>query len=207
MWCFGSVHVALADHRPAQPPARRIEQGLPRSWCGTNLRGGPDLDRGRTAPRLAATELQPSGRPRLRLNPEATFPLTKAQLAALAKLNLNLVPYWPQWETWRTPTASAWKGASRIMNRNEPGKSISYGDGGRDGFTLQFAAEDLVRLLGSIDPEKGLRESIEGIHAGGRLRGRPIITSIELVPVTPSSGSRTWSRSLSSRDPSPWCRG
>ena len=116
------------------------------------------------------------------LNPNAAFPLTKAQLTALAKLNLNLVPYGPQWETWRAPTSSAWKDPSRIMNRNEPGKRISYGDGGRDGFTLQFAAEDLVRLLAGLDPEKGLRESIEGIHAGGRLRGRPIITSIELVP-------------------------
>lgn len=119
---------------------------------------------------------------RLLLNPEAAFPLTKAQLDALAKLNLNLVPYGPQWETWRTPTASAWKDPSRIMNRNEPGKDISYGHGGRGGFTLQFAAEDLVRLLAGLDPAQSLRESIEGIHAGGRLRGRPIITSIEMVP-------------------------
>lgn len=115
------------------------------------------------------------------LNPNAAFPLTKAQRAILATLDLNLVPYGPQWETWRTPTKSAWKDPNRIMNRNEPGKSISYGDG-RDGFTLQFAAEDLVRLLAGMDPEKWLRESIEGIRSGGRLRGRPIITSIELVP-------------------------
>ncbi len=120
--------------------------------------------------------------PRLLLNPEAAFPLTKAQLAALAKLNLNLVPYGPQWETWRAPANSAWKDPSRIMNRNEPGKSISYGDGGHSGFSLLFAAEDLVKLLAGIDPDKGLRESIEGIHAGGQLRGRPIITNIELVP-------------------------
>jgi hypothetical protein len=114
-------------------------------------------------------------------NPDASFPLNETQLASVSRLDFNTFPFGPQWEIWRAPSARGWRDPNRIMNRDEPGKTTSLGGGTADQFTLQFAAEDLVKLLAGTDPEKGLREAIDGVHASFRLRDRPIIKKIELV--------------------------
>lgn len=115
------------------------------------------------------------------LNEAARFPLSSAQRDALLRIRFDHVAYGPQWETWPAPSASRWKDPSRIMNRREPGKTVSYSPRSDGTFDLEIAAEDLVMLLAGQGAQTEVLEAIEGLRVGGQLRMHPRIASISLV--------------------------
>ena len=119
------------------------------------------------------------------INEGARFPLTPSQQRLVEAINLNQIPYGPQWETWPVPSRREWKDSRRIMNRDDPGKRVSIADGGDGSFDLILPVEDLTRLLAG---QIVLGDLLEGKFCAGireRLDKLPPIESAEVLPGNP----------------------
>lgn len=119
------------------------------------------------------------------LNQQARYPLSEAQLRALAPMDFNRFPYGPQWETWPEPSRREWRNPERIMKRSEPGKFITYAPGSDGSLNLHIPTEDLTKLLAGVEGVEGLLESIRGVHAGRRLSALPPLERAEVIPGDP----------------------
>jgi hypothetical protein len=119
------------------------------------------------------------------INQQARYPLSEAQLRALATLNFNKFPYGPQWETWPEPSRREWKSRERIMKRSEPGKVITYVPRPDGSLDLYIPTEALTKLLAGVEGIEGLLESIRGVYADKQLSALPPLERAEVVPGDP----------------------
>lgn len=124
-------------------------------------------------------------RAKITLNQQARFPLSEAQIRAIASMDFNRFPYGPQWETWPTPTRSEWRSSERIMKRSEPGKVVSYAPGLDGSLELQIPAEDMTKLLAGLESIEVLLERIRGVHADKSLSALPPLERAEVIPGDP----------------------